>query len=128
MVKRVTYLAGPIFLCSDSEAKDWRAQASATLKAVRDPMVRDYRGREAEAYVDIVDRDKEDIDACSHVLAVCPKPSVGTSMEILYAWERNKTVVLVVPDGAVSPWLRYHSHAMFPTLEEALSWLTSKSR
>jgi hypothetical protein len=35
---------------------------------------------------------------------------VGTSMEILYGWERNKVVVIVVPDGpAPSPWLVYHN-------------------
>ena len=41
-------------------------------------------------------------------------------MEILYAYDQGKTIILVVPEGQrVSPWLRYHSDAIVPTLTEA---------
>jgi hypothetical protein len=53
---------------------------------VLDPMDRDYRGKEDESVKDIVEGDKADIDWADAVIAYCPKPSVGTSMEVLYCW------------------------------------------
>ena len=68
--------------------------------------------------------DKEDIDQCQLILAYCPKPSVGTSMEIFYAWQKNIPVYIVIPEGVpISPWLRYHSTRIFHTFEEAFETL-----
>lgn len=118
------YLAGPINGATDAEAHDWRdALINAhTRFHFLDPMVRDYRGREDEAVSEIVENDKDDIDSSDWVIAYCPKPSVGTSMEVYYAWERKPhRVVVVVPDGApVSPWLRYHAAAVVPTTADAM--------
>ena len=42
-------------------------------------------------------------------------------MEVLYAWQIGKPVVVVArPDAVISPWLRYHSHAIVHTYEEAV--------
>lgn len=122
------YLAGPINGCTDSEAKDWRAVAAQSLIAagerVCDPMSRDYRGRELAfgQARQIVEGDKNDIDGCDALLANCPKPSVGTSMEVLYAYERGKVVVVVAP-FPMSPWLIYHAHATCDSLDAALEHL-----
>jgi hypothetical protein len=115
------YLCGPINGCTDEECNGWRALVrelfhtelvTGRLKQqvfLVDPMRRDYRGREEESWREIVELDKVDVGGCDAVLASVPKPSVGTSMEILWAWERGKLVVGVVPPGGkVSPWLRYH--------------------
>ncbi len=117
MTGKVVYLAGPISGCTDAEAFDWRCDMTARLRIaghdVVSPMSRDYRGHEDERVDEIVIGDKADIDASHVVIAFCPKPSVGTSMEILYAWERGRRVVIFAPEGApVSPWLRFHSHAI----------------
>jgi len=124
------YLAGPISGCSDREANCWRAEAIVLLGgAVLDPMVRDYRGREDENVTAIVEGDKADIDACRAVIAYCPRPSVGTSMEVLYAYERLRPVYVVVPEGApVSPWLRYHATAVVKTVGEAVDLLRESLR
>jgi hypothetical protein len=45
--------------------------------------------------------------------------SVGTSMEVLYGWQLGKRV-LIIAQGNVSPWLRYHCEAVFPTLADAV--------
>ena len=120
------YLAGPIHACSDKEAQDWRDYATSILGQwlidVLDPMDRDYRGREADSFVDIITQDKRDVLDADVLLAYVQKPSVGTSMEVLYAWEHGKRVLVVAPD-AVSPWLRYHSEAVFSTLDDALDYL-----
>jgi len=115
------YLAGPILGCNDSECKDWRELAKKILPAEKffDPMARDYRGCEDNHIKEIVEDDKKDIDASDILVVYYNKPSVGTSMEIIYAWERNKTVLIVVPPGLqVSPWLKYHSHGIFKSLAE----------
>lgn len=123
----LVYLAGPINGCSDAEAHEWRAAASRILGGrVLDPMARDYRGSEDTNVRDIVEGDKADIDACAAVLAYCPRPSVGTSMEVLYAYERGIPVVVVVPEGAsVSPWLRYHAVWLSTSVTRAAQWLAA---
>lgn len=126
MSGNTVYLAGPINGCSDEEANDWRtyikdAYAGPTL----DPMRRDYRGREEESVNEIVELDKADIEACDVFLANCPQSSYGTAMEILYAWEAYKPVIVIHPAGKpVSPWIRYHSSAVVHTLDAALEALT----
>lgn len=110
------YLGGPINGCTDDEASGWR-NAAIELLATRghqpiDPMVRDYRGREMEPGIakEIVETDKEDIRNADVLLMNCPKPSVGTSMEILYGYTLGTPVVSVIPeDHTPSPWLVYHS-------------------
>lgn len=118
----ITYLCGPINGCTDNEATDWRKWFHGFLPGCLDPMKRDYRGREAECYREIVELDKRDIRKADIVLVNYWKPSVGTSMEILYAWELGKPVILWCRAGEVlSPWLRYHCLAIVHTKEAALA-------
>lgn len=119
------YLAGPINGCTDEECNDWRQYVIDHYKGeCLNPMVRDYRGREAECFEEIVENDKKDITECETVLVMYEKPSVGTSMEILYAHDRDKPVILICrKDAVISPWLRYHSSTILHTLDEAISYL-----
>lgn len=87
---------------------------------VYDPMVRDYRGRELEPGIakEIVENDKLDIKGCDALLVMYEKPSVGTSMEVLFAHQLGKLIVLVDRSGKpLSPWLIYHVTQVCPTLE-----------
>ena len=129
-MKRV-YLAGAINGCTDDEAITWRewfkspekSNVSARFKGFAkyvDPMKRDYRGKELTDYREIVDMDKRDVQSCDVVVAMYVKPSVGTSMEILFAWERSIPVILInESDKPLSPWLIYHSTAVVNSKEEA---------
>jgi nucleoside 2-deoxyribosyltransferase len=118
------YLCGPINGCTDEECRDWRAAAKLVIEDVVDPMVRDYRGRETECFKEIVEGDKKDIDTCNSLLVNYDRPSVGTSMEIFYAWERGKYIVVVAKAGTViSPWLRYHSSEIVDTFARAFELL-----
>ena len=118
------YLAGPINGCTDAEANNWRSAVKKLHNDVLDPMARDYRGKETEAVKQIVEGDKADIDVCDGVLVWFERPSVGTSMEVLYAWEHNKPVVVVNRSGKpASPWLVYHSIAVCGTAQEAIAAL-----
>lgn len=122
-----TYLCGPILNCNDSECIDWREEAKKNLKDTLDPMRRDYRGIQLDHIKEIVEEDKKDIDECDSLLVKFDYPSVGTSMEILYAWERKKFIVTVVenPDIVVSPWLIYHSSAVVKTFKPAYDLLNN---
>lgn len=114
------YLCGPIAGCTDEECKDWREAAKKLYPDAIDPMRRDYRGREGECVKEIVELDKKDIDECDCLLVNHPKPSVGTSMEVLYAWQQGKFIVVVCPKGvSQSPWMVYHSNIIVNTFDEA---------
>ena len=121
------YLGGAINGCTDSECNDWRTLAIRLLSkdpsiAVINPMDRDYRGVEDEKYIEIVESDKTDIDNSDILLVSYDKPSVGTSMEILYAYEHNTTmpIYLFTRATTISPWLRYHVDIIFDSLESAV--------
>lgn len=115
------YLCGPINGCTDEEAKNWREAVKAIWHwETIDPMRRDYRGKESESVNEIVELDKIDIARCDALIVNYDKPSVGTSMEVLWAFERGKIVVVVArKEAVISPWLRYHSHAIVHDFKSA---------
>jgi nucleoside 2-deoxyribosyltransferase len=121
------YLAGPIFNCTDEECRDWREYATKKIVGTSiDPMRRDYRGIEEESIAEIVELDKLDIMEADYVLVNygdIPPGSVGTAMEILFAWEQHKTVYIVTTQPKVSPWLTYHSTLIFTSLDDAILYI-----
>ncbi len=116
------YLAGPINGCTDEQCKVWRDYIKTQLPDTLDPMRRDYRGKEDESVNEIVEGDKLDINQCDIVLVNFPSPSAGTCMEMLYAWERHKYIVVVVPkDAKISPWVRYHATLITDSFDGAVN-------
>jgi nucleoside 2-deoxyribosyltransferase len=124
MHPHLIYLSGPIMGCTDEEAMKWRNEVKRMWTGeTLDPMRRDYRYKEVNPK-ELVEFDKADIRKADAVLAYCPFPSHGTSMEILYAWEQNKPVAVVVwPDKPISPWVRYHSHFITTDFSAAIRYL-----
>jgi nucleoside 2-deoxyribosyltransferase len=123
--KMKVYLAGPIFQSEDHECIDWRKDAKCKLNGhqILDPMERDYRGVTNENFTKIVEEDKGFIDNSNILLVNFSKPSVGTSMEILYAWEREKHIVIISESTDISPWLLYHSNKICRSLSEAIDYI-----
>ena len=118
------YLAGPINGCTDDECQTWRewfkSYRSHGIDCI-DPMSRDYRGREIDDYREIVDLDKRDIREADLLIVMYTQPSVGTSMEVFFAWTIGKPVIVINESNkSVSPWLTYHSTALVRTKEMAL--------
>jgi len=68
--------------------------------------------------------DYAEIAAAWQLLMNCPKPSVGTSMEVFFGHSLGKRVLIIAPSGPVSPWLRAHGE-IFTTLRDALRELTA---
>lgn len=120
---RTLYLCGPINGCTDAEAINWREHVKSIWPGhTLDPMRRDYRGRESECVDEIVELDKVDVAQSDALIVNYDRPSVGTAMEILWAFERGKFIVVVArPDAVISPWLRYHSHRIVHTFEDGVS-------
>lgn len=125
MQHKTIYLCGPINGCADEECSDWREFVKGLWGGpTLDPMRRDYRGKEDESAKEIVELDKIDVTNCDVVLVNYDKPSVGTSMEILYAFERGKLVVVVAKENTrISPWMAYHSHRIFTSFDAALGYI-----
>jgi nucleoside 2-deoxyribosyltransferase len=120
------YLCGPINGCTDDEAVNWREAVKTFFPGAIDPMKRDYRGREHQDYREIVDLDKRDVRNADAILVNYSKPSVGTAMEVFYAWTIGKPVVVwCAADAVVSPWLRYHSTCFVHSLDDAVAKLIS---
>jgi hypothetical protein len=118
------YLCGAINGCTDEECKDWREEAKKIFPQSIDPMRRDYRGREEDCINEIVELDKIDILTADAILVNYDKPSVGTSMEIIYAWMHHKKIIVVVREGVkISPWLKYHSTCIVSSFEVAFKLL-----
>ena len=124
------YLAGPIFQCNDRECVAWRQEAKAKLKGfdVIDPMeTTDFRGKTKAFFRELVESGKARIDSSDIILANITKPSIGTSMEILYGWERGKKVYVVEQQEHINPWLLYHAEHLFESLDEAISYLNERT-
>lgn len=123
-MKITIYLAGPINACSDDQCIEWRNKvidyySDNKIIEIRDPMVRDYRDpKEAhEGFIEIVENDKSDIlhsdiliiNASNKETGFGNRPSVGTSMETLFAWQEGKSIVILCDDiETLSPWFKYH--------------------
>ncbi len=129
------YLCGAMAGCDDEKAGGWREASTKYLNArgitTLDPMSRDYRytsyGDDPESVLpDLVEEDKIDIEMSDVVLCnyehvgVGENTGAGTNMELIFGWEKSKRVITVVPEGRIiSPWVVYHSHKRYTTMQEA---------
>ena len=126
--KKTIYLCGPIEGCTDKECMAWREEVIKKLGKkynFLNPMVRDYRniGNVAFFADSVVEADIKDIDASDIILALANNSSVGTSMEIFYAYSKKKYVIIACNKKRPSPWLLYHSDVFFDHLEDAIELL-----
>ena len=109
-------------------ATGWRLYATEILEAadftVLNPL-RKWKTTDPDC-VTVVNRDLQDI-AQSDILLVEMDyeimPYIGTAMEIRYAWEREKTIILWGTANQDSHWLNYHASRWFDTLDDALEYL-----
>ncbi len=131
------YLCGPMDWCSEEEASGWRKAARLHLQVrgivALDPMDRPTFNAGSCGKVDLlpslVEDDKADIEAADVLLVNYSKVSAGTSMEILLAWQKDKRVVIVAPEGLkLSPWVVYHSHKICHTMEDAYDDIVASNR
>jgi len=74
----------------------------------------------------IVETDKHLIDKSDILVAYINQYTAGTSMEILYAYQQNKPVCLIVTPGKDFEndiWLSYHSNKIFFGINECYDYI-----
>lgn len=123
--KKTIFLSGPMRGVPRKEALAWRKKAGQILSA-KFNLLHAYRGREKkETFADprlAITRDKNDILKSDLVLVNCTRHDasmIGTSMEILFAFENNKTIIIFGDAHIDNYWLNYHIHARESSLESA---------
>jgi len=69
---------------------------------------------------ELVERDLDLIQSCNGIIAIVDGSlSYGTIQEMVYAHLNKLNVYSVISNGHVGhPWLRYHSHKVFESLED----------
>lgn len=128
-MKKIAYLCGGINGLNDSQCRDWREYIKSSLNEqfdFLDPMRRDYRGIEIENLDNIVNGDKKDILDSDFLITYAERPSWGTAMEVIYAWENQRIVYSICSAEKPSPWLIYHSTKIFKTIEDLIDYLKCK--
>jgi hypothetical protein len=127
------YLCGPMASCDNNECSEWRAYCQQRLGSQNclDPMVRDYRDTQDfwanRLYESVVDPDINDILKSDIVIANLWKNSIGSTMEVLYGYNLGKLVLSVQPN-VQHPWIIYHSHYVFKSVESLVGSILELQR
>ncbi len=129
-MKKQIFLCGPIRGVTRQESLTWRGKATEYLSE-KFEVIHALRGREeketftdyrAAVIRDLSDIKSSDILLVNDTLENCSM--IGTSMEIFYAFQQNKPVVVFGNAHDKDYFLDYHSHLRVNTLEEACEVLT----
>lgn len=134
MIIKQAYLAGPIQHVSEDQATSWRDEVATVLKGfgidVLDPMRNQHLKRFPDGTWDkkaIVELDLQDLHEADILLAYCPQPSAGTSMEIMYMKNTlHKPVLVVCDNDTLSPWVEYFADECFKSFEDLIDYLNIK--
>ena len=115
---KTIYLSGPMRDCTEKEIKQWREYVKKQLPMFKflDPAERGFNAPNA------IKLDKTDIYNSDIILTNCWKPSAGTSMEIMYAYTRNK-IIITIAENDISGWITEHSNATFSTINKAINYI-----
>lgn len=122
------YLAGPIYGCTDAEAKGWREEATRALLGrygVLDPMSRDYRGVPNLDVKKLVEDDLRDIESAYFILVNANRATWGTAMELWHAHRKGKRIV-AFGNVPFSPWLVYVTEYRCYDVQEAVAYLLAE--
>jgi len=140
-MNKTIYLAGPVGGLTEEEAKGWRKQFADDLKFYAE--VKGISPLRAEPPTDgsydiqnsansgdecwgspraVASKNYFDVTHCDIVVAYLPSKSLGTVVEMAWAFEMGKSVILVsdVPDIADHPLLMRCASWIVPTLEDAM--------
>jgi len=137
-MKKKIFISGPIQgMETEQEYRKIIAEICAKLGfEVIDPWKREkilYRTEvpcwwEKVPAADFVKRDLEDAERCDIMVVYLPRLSAGACMELFYAKQKGKKIIVVSNMGCLSPWIVVHSDLIktcFEDLEEELKKLSS---
>lgn len=123
--KKTIFLIGPMRGVDRKEALSWRLKATKILSDMFD-VTHALRGREAkEKFSDFraaIIRDKNDILKSDLILmndSFDNASMIGTSMEVMYAFLKDKPIIVFGNVHDKDYWLNYHIHTRVNNLYEA---------
>jgi nucleoside 2-deoxyribosyltransferase len=137
--KPTVYLAGPVAAYADGGA-GWRDRVQREYDdrfAFRDPLSKynvpvddltvtmgESDGPDEVSVTELVESDKEMLaDSDAVLVGYSDVQSIGTPMEVMWAYERDVPVVIWVRDETpvhdLSPWYQYHATAITNSLKQA---------
>lgn len=134
---RKIYLAGGIHGLTFNEATEWRDYATVQLHLRGFEVINPLRGKRAKngrfdggvyTPAEVVVRDKQDILEADGLLVEYTRPDrnySGTSMEILFAYEHHKPVIVWSSHAGESYWVAYHATAILPTLDDCIEYIAN---
>jgi len=119
------YLAGNIF---ETRYRDYVKKTYGDKLEILDPISENgaivdpihEKINHIKSFDEIVENDKEMIYSSDIFVAIFNKMSAGTIMEILYAWNRQIPVYLIIPPNSKFEndiWLSYHTTKFFYTTD-----------
>jgi|LSQX01.3.fsa_nt_gb nucleoside 2-deoxyribosyltransferase len=117
----IIYLSGPIDYVSLEEASGWRRKATELLEDMGIVALNPVLGKDGMTPHEIVRADLDMIERSSALLVNMTRedvPHVGTSMEIMYAVERD--IPVVIWGDPKSIWAQCHA-VIAPELDDAVS-------
>jgi len=124
-MKKKIFLSGPMRGVQRSLGLKWRVDAASYLSEKFDTL-HALRGREQkESFTDsraAVARDLADIKNCDILLVNDSFENcsmIGTSMEVFFAYQLHKPVIIFGNAHGEDYWLNYHSHLRVKDLKEA---------
>jgi hypothetical protein len=111
------YLAGTIY--NDEPGKSWKKRLIQELDS---SMYKSFDPDPVnECNNTMIARDKYEITNCNIFVAYIERPTFGTSMEILHAFNQQTTPIIVINPGLKYQndlWLKYHSHLICDNITE----------
>lgn len=124
-MKNTVFLCGPMRGLDRQESLGWRKQA-VLLLCEKFYVLHAMRQREEKETLPdprlAIARDKQDIMRADILLVNDSFPNasmIGTAMEILFAYQLNKTIIVFGDAHPNDYWLNYHCHCRVTTLQEA---------
>lgn len=124
-MKKNIFLSGPIRGISRNKSLSWRNTATRLLEHNFN-VIHALRGREkkeiftnpkAAVIRDLNDIINSDIVLVNDSIGNCSM--IGTSMEVFFAYQQNKPVIVFGNAHEKDYWLNYHSHLRTTDLAEA---------
>lgn len=123
--KKTIFLSGPIRGIDRKDALSWRLKAIKLLSGTFN-VVHALRDREIKEnfpdYRAAIIRDKNDILGSDLILvndSFKNASMIGTSMEVMYAFLKDKPIIVFGNAHDKDYWLNYHIHTRVNSLDEA---------
>ena len=124
------YLSGPIDNCTSAEIKDWRNFLKKEYPQYHwyDPLDLTDNAKESVIEKDfskIIPKEKQMIVNSDFMIVYPWKPSSGTSMEVMFAYDHKIPVIAIKDPNQLylSPWITYHCIHVANTFKDAMEAL-----